>query len=61
MMIFTIGNQRNLSKEFVLFSKRKLVFSLKEASLKIIRPPASIARFKMLHHVKRTPSIWNKR
>jgi beta-1,4-galactosyltransferase 1 len=38
-----------------------LYYRLKEVSLKIIRPPASIARYKMLQHTKRVPSIWNKR
>ncbi len=38
-----------------------MVFRLKEVSLKVIRPPASIARYKMLQHTKRVPSIWNKR
>ncbi|CAF1071402.1 unnamed protein product [Adineta steineri] len=38
-----------------------LYYRLKEVSLKIIRPPATIARYKMLQHTKRVPSIWNKR
>ncbi|CAF1619962.1 unnamed protein product [Adineta ricciae] len=38
-----------------------LFYRLKEISLKIIRPPSSIARYRMLQHTKRTPSIWNKR
>ncbi|CAF0914004.1 unnamed protein product, partial [Didymodactylos carnosus] len=38
-----------------------LYYRLKEVSLKIIRPPPSIGRYKMLQHTKRTPSIWNKR
>ncbi|CAF1565025.1 unnamed protein product [Rotaria magnacalcarata] len=38
-----------------------LYYRLKEVSLKVLRPPSSIARYKMLQHKKRTPSIWNKR
>jgi beta-1,4-galactosyltransferase 1 len=38
-----------------------LYYRLKEVSLKLIRPPATIARYKMLQHTKRVPSIWNKR
>ncbi|CAF0744901.1 unnamed protein product [Adineta steineri] len=38
-----------------------LYYRLKEISLKVIRPPSSIARYRMLQHTKRTPSIWNKR
>lgn len=38
-----------------------LLFSLKELSIKVIRPPSTIARYKMLPHTKRVPSIWNKR
>jgi hypothetical protein len=58
MMIFIIGKKSsilNIKKIKILF------FRLKEVSLKIIRPPASIARYKMLPHTKRVPSIWNKR
>ncbi|CAF0846364.1 unnamed protein product [Adineta ricciae] len=38
-----------------------LYYRFKEVSIKIIRPPASIARYKMLQHTKRVPSVWNKR
>ncbi|CAF0931090.1 unnamed protein product [Rotaria sordida] len=38
-----------------------LYYRLKELSIKVIRPPATIARYKMLAHTKRVPSIWNKR
>ncbi|CAF0758216.1 unnamed protein product [Rotaria sp. Silwood1] len=38
-----------------------LYYRLKELSIKVIRPPATIARYKMLPHTKRVPSIWNKR
>jgi len=38
-----------------------LYYRLKEVSLKVIRPPSTIARYRMLQHTKRTPSIWNKR
>lgn len=34
---------------------------LKDASLKVLRPPSTIARYRMLQHTKRTPSVWNKR
>lgn len=58
MMIFIIGKKiENVdSKQNCRFLSR-----LKEVSLKVIRPPASIARYKMLQHTKRVPSIWNKR
>ncbi|CAF3593672.1 unnamed protein product [Rotaria sordida] len=38
-----------------------LYYRLKDVSLKVLRPPSSIARYKMLQHTKRTPSVWNKR
>ncbi|CAF3442465.1 unnamed protein product [Rotaria sp. Silwood1] len=38
-----------------------LYYRLKDASLKVLRPPSSIARYRMLQHTKRTPSVWNKR
>ncbi|UJR25040.1 hypothetical protein I4U23_006400 [Adineta vaga] len=38
-----------------------LYYRFKEVSIKIIRPPAVIARYRMLQHTKRVPSIWNKR
>ncbi|CAF1651326.1 unnamed protein product [Rotaria magnacalcarata] len=38
-----------------------LYYRLKELSIKVIRPPATIARYKMLAHTKRVPSVWNKR
>jgi hypothetical protein len=57
MMTFIIGKKIFFKKtrNFIVFIR------LKEVSLKLIRPPASIARYKMLQHTKRVPSIWNKR
>lgn len=57
MTIFIIG--KFIIKYSMKFHRFK--FRLKEVSLKVIRPPASIARYKMLQHTKRVPSIWNKR
>ena len=57
MMISTIGKQT----PFSLKESHSEPCRLKEVSLKVIRPPASIARYRMLQHTKRVPSVWNKR
>jgi hypothetical protein len=57
MMIYIIGKLIER-----IFKKIKFFFfRLKEVSLKVIRPPPAIGRYRMIQHTKRTPSMWKKR
>lgn len=38
-----------------------LYFRIKKSKIKLVRPPVSIARYRMLRHTKRKPARWPKR